>query len=425
MIYDVAVVGAGPAGLMAAKTAAAGGLKTVLIEKRKDIGDVKRACCMQFIMDEDYQGETIRLEEGKVVFTRNGFTVDYDGPLLPLTHKYYVSPRGHRIHFAYPDGRPIIVKFDKGRLLRRLLQQCEDLGVEVQNGTQVCAAENAPSGVKLETKERASRSLIEAKKLIAADGVNARIAEMLGMNKGRQYFATGMALIHYVKNIEGFDPSAWTSYFGLAYQSRSPVMITSSLYGDDVASVVTIGSRLTPPRKIFADCIAESPLAARFKHATVIGRRGCSARAYASLPIPHRGNALVIGDAAAYVEIEVQGALMSGFQAGKAVTRELESGDGFRTYTSWWQHSFEFNTDTYLQVAQGFALVPAYTDEELDYLFLLISNEQLEGTYSQYKSPQLMWNAILKHEAEIAADRPDLYQKIKQKKLTLRDMLQE
>ena len=36
MMYDVAIVGAGPGGLMAARTAAKKGLKVVLIEKRKE-----------------------------------------------------------------------------------------------------------------------------------------------------------------------------------------------------------------------------------------------------------------------------------------------------------------------------------------------------------------------------------------------------
>ena len=43
-MYDVAIVGAGPGGLMAAKTATEKGLKVVLIEKRKDISQITRAC---------------------------------------------------------------------------------------------------------------------------------------------------------------------------------------------------------------------------------------------------------------------------------------------------------------------------------------------------------------------------------------------
>jgi len=40
MIYDVAVVGAGPAGLMAAKTAAEKGLNVVAIEKRRNVSNI-------------------------------------------------------------------------------------------------------------------------------------------------------------------------------------------------------------------------------------------------------------------------------------------------------------------------------------------------------------------------------------------------
>ena len=36
--YDVVVVGAGPAGAVAARRAAEGGLKTLLVEKRQEIG---------------------------------------------------------------------------------------------------------------------------------------------------------------------------------------------------------------------------------------------------------------------------------------------------------------------------------------------------------------------------------------------------
>ncbi|MEI6127889.1 MAG: NAD(P)/FAD-dependent oxidoreductase, partial [Pseudomonadota bacterium] len=102
---------------------------------------------------------------------------------------------------------------------------------------------------------------------------------------------------------------------------------------------------------------------------------------------------------------------------------ELLGSDGFGRYTAWWQESFEFNGDEYLQVAQGFALVPAYTDDELDYLFALIEGEVLEGTYNQYKSPRLMWGAIMKHRQSIEAERPELYAKIVNKKISLSDML--
>ena len=103
---------------------------------------------------------------------------------------------------------------------------------------------------------------------------------------------------------------------------------------------------------------------------------------------------------------------MCGYHAAAAVVNELQGKNGFEQYTAWWKKSFEFNGDDYLKVAQGYALVPAYSDDELDYLFALTEAQVLEGTFSQYKTPKVMWNGILKHKEKIAGEKPDLYKKV-------------
>ena len=62
-MFDVAVIGAGPAGLLAAKTAAQRGLKVALVEKRRDVSAITRACCQQLVLDAGYDAglEDIRL----------------------------------------------------------------------------------------------------------------------------------------------------------------------------------------------------------------------------------------------------------------------------------------------------------------------------------------------------------------------------
>ena len=48
MKYDVIIVGGGPAGLMAALTAAQSGLSTILFEAKRDVTRVDRACSQVF-----------------------------------------------------------------------------------------------------------------------------------------------------------------------------------------------------------------------------------------------------------------------------------------------------------------------------------------------------------------------------------------
>jgi len=420
--YDLIIVGAGPAGLQAAITAAQHGLKVVVIEKRRDVSKITRACCQQFILDDGYENECIQLKDSKVIFSRNGFEVDYDGPTFNINDKYYISPQGHKIHFANKDKSPIAIKFDKGRLLQGTWEKCERLGVEFRSGTVAYDAKDSAEGLELKMTNRGNKSTIRAKKLIIADGVNSRISEALGMNKGRTFFATALCIIYVIEKVKDFESTAWKIYNGLIYHSKKLVIIGPSLLGEDVMDLVIMGDKGEPPERIYHNFTTKSPLAYMFEKAKVVDKIGCGVKVFSSMRSPYRGNALVIGDAAAYVEVETQGGLMCGFQAGNAVFKELKGGSGFEEYTKWWQDSFEFNSEEYLRVAQGYALVPTYSDDELDYLFSLAEDEILEGTFSQYKSPKLMWDSMLRDRDKIAEEMPELYEKIKTiHKLTLKD----
>lgn len=67
--------------------------------------------------------------------------------------------------------------------------------------------------------------------------------------------------------------------------------------------------------------------------------------------------------------------------------------------------------DLWLQKLQPKALVHTYSDDELDYLFSLVKGKTLEGTYSQYKTPKLIWDSILINKAQIQIERPELFNK--------------
>jgi len=187
--YDLIVVGAGPAGLMAAKTAAEHNLKVALVERRKDISRWTRADCMMFYgLEGGFLGEDIHVEVGKIVFPRNGFSVNYRGGLYPLYNWRVLSPRGHRIDFT--SEQPIAALFDKGILLRGLLGEVEKLGVTVLAGTLALEAANTHKGAKVLIKDGGEKHWLEARKVIAADGINSRLAELYSL-KGIKWLQYG------------------------------------------------------------------------------------------------------------------------------------------------------------------------------------------------------------------------------------------
>jgi len=423
MKYDVAVVGAGPGGLFAAKTAAEIGLSVVLIEKRTDISTITRCCCEQFIMDDNYSGDTLNIGNGKVTFTKNKFEVNYDGPLKAIPDKYYVSPGGRTMHFAHADHRPIVWKFDKGHLLQGLLQECEQAGVKLQMGTVVYGAEDTSAGVTLSLARNGKHSTLECRKLLAADGCNAAVGEALGINKERKFFATALCILYYMKGIEVYDPNAMKTFFGRSYKGLAPIMIAPSIEDESVGYVICTGNKAYPPPEIFKNVTTAGTLAPAFKNAELVKQVGCTIKTRSPLSVPWRGNSLLVGDAAAYVEVETQGALMCGYHAANAVAKELNGEAGFDEYTRWWQSSFEFLGGDFMRVAQGFVLVPTYEDDELDYLFGLVEAERLEGTYNQYKSPKVMWDAIRAHDEQIQSERPEIFKKINNTQACLSDML--
>jgi digeranylgeranylglycerophospholipid reductase len=366
-------------------------------------------------MDRDYAGETLQVGEGKVRFPETGFEVAYAGRSYDIHAKYLISPSGNKVTFTEGDSTAIAIKYDKGVLLAQLLEECGRLGVDIQLGAVAFKAADEKNGVVVQVTSGQKRWPVTAKKAILAGGVNAHITGGLGLNENRTHFVTAFVNKYILEKVRGFERDTWNLHYGAAFHSNAPVIIGASLHGDDVWELTAMGNRENTPEMVYQGVTANSPIAHKLKDAKVIDRHGCAVRAFAPIRKPYQGNALAIGDAAAYVEVETQGALMCGYRAGNAVFNELQHDSGFEDYTTWWNDSFEFNGDRYLQVAQGYALTPTYDDEEIDYLFSLTEDQALQGSFSQYTTPELMWRSIMRHQERIGQEKPDLYKKIQRK----------
>lgn len=415
-MLDLIVVGAGPAGLMTAKTAAELGLKVTVIEMKKDITHITRACSAQFVMDDGYENETLKIEDNKIIFTQNGFHINYTGRLLNIIDNYHFSPSGHKIHFAHPDRRPFAVKFEKGHLLGDLWKECEKLGVELRLETIAFGGEDMGDHVRVDIKNKTNTSSILAKKLVISEGANAKLTGLFGFNNERKHYGTPFVFSCIMEGTTGFEPQSWNQFYGSEYHPFAEVMIESAIEGNDAIELTIMGIKDMRPDVLFEKLIKDSPMSHHFTNARVIERRGCSLKSYDSLLKPYNKNVLVIGDSAAHIEVIVQGAIMCGYHAAHAIKDELMGINGFEKYTSWWDKAFDFNRIDPLEFVKlygSLGMRPKYSDEELDYLFSLVEGELLNGNFSQFEVPKNVWKAILSHKAQIQSEQPSLFEKIK------------
>ncbi len=421
----ILIVGAGPAGLWAAHELKLKGYEVLVIEQKNDFSILRRACSMQFIIDDDYEGEGVVIREGNLYFPKSDFSVPYTGKLVPLYNKYYHSPEDHIIRFARNDGRdPFSYKFDKRKLLEDLFNLCVSEGIEFMLGTSAIGGTDCGNYVELEVSYYVNgvhkKETVRGSKLVIAEGVNSSLCTKFGMNDSRMHLATALCLKYIVEGVQNVEAGSWNLYYGKKYHSNAAVIVGPSLYGDGIFEVTISGDKNRSPAAIYNDFTTASPMSKNFAGVKLVDKQGCSVKAYTSMKNPCRGNVIVIGDSAAFVEVEVQGALLCAKHAADAVEKELNGENGWEGYTLWWLSSFEFNGDEHMRVAQGYALVPFFTDDELDVLFGLAEGTCLYGTYSQYKTPKLIWDEIFAHVEEIRISNPDLYEKIqKRKEMTL------
>jgi flavin-dependent dehydrogenase len=403
MKYDLVVVGGGPGGLMAAKTAAEDGLKVVLIERRKEFADFRRACLqlayLKWITPDGYLepfNVEVDSDNYRFVWPKLGFSLDYEGPLVPYMNAIWVSPSGYRLYpfkhelfaFYYPKEA-----FEVG-----LLSMAEKAGAEVWLGTIALGAENTPDGVRVGVRGESGEQTLEAKKAIAADGASSRIVESLGLNKSRMVLGNANGVSYVLEGVECTIPEHECSWLHFECPTFPNKGIGRSFgMGTWGGNNKFVGDNW----KDFAKLPMYAPW---FHHAQVVKEMAVAATIRTPILEPVAGNVVIVGDAAAPIESWRQGAVACGYMAVKAIKKELSGQRGYPEYVDWWQKAFYFNEPGYLKRTVIYASVfDLCSAEEIDYIYQFFQNQRVV--------PQL---AIAKNPELVKKDRPELYEKLKQ-----------
>ncbi|MEW6142330.1 MAG: FAD-dependent monooxygenase [Chloroflexota bacterium] len=426
MRYDLIVVGGGPGGLMAAKTAAEDGLKVLMVERKKRITEINRACSQIFYVrkvtgsgtagsgktksDGYIDPVSVEVQADKTIFHfyTPGFSLDYIGPLRPYLNWIHFSPGGNLVH-RYPlNERPWGFFYHKEAFVTQLLAAVEKAGAEVRAETTGLGAENIAGGVRVRLRGPEGEEMVEARAAIAADGLLSQVVEGVGLNQNRPVLMRrrSVFLQYIMEGVEtGYPTCSWLTWLIPTLNPFGFIAIGQS--EENRVKVGTFTSGDCSPEAILDGFIKHPNWAYMFRKAKIVKREATGRSVvYGPISEPVLGNVVVVGDAGAVAETWTQGAVACGFQAVKAIKKELNGQKGYPDYVAWWKQAFAFNTPDYIKMISEFYPLPQIcTDEEMDYIYSLCQGE--------IGIPQKM---VAEKLDRIKAERPSLYEKLTRKK---------
>jgi len=419
--YDFVIIGAGPAGLMAAKELSSAGQDVLLVDIKKDIPVINRSCCTMLINEPNTHGDTARIIDNNIHFEKTGFTVRYTGQWVKMVKSIRLSPGGKRINMVNPQ-EGVAHPYSKDVLLKGLMEDVLANGADVLTETAGIKAENVNGGVKVILRGTRSRTLKEVKCKIAfaADGVNSQIVRGLELAKQRNYFGSFHVASYFLEGVENPYPNSWVTFVGQGHTKWGrgqlyfmPKHLPTAKPGDEPIIDIMCGAPLGFPAKLAVDhFMRKGTFAHWFRNAKIVHAASAVLNFYTCIQKPVEGNIVVVGDAAAFIETYCQSAMVYGYRAAHAALKVLATGAGYDDYTDFWRESFEYCWPGEIEKAlRGFGL-HMMSDAELDYIFGLTDKEEYPGYVSENSAPDIMKKAIMSHIEQIRREKPAIAEKI-------------
>ena len=430
--YDLIVVGAGPAGFLAARAAGENGFDVALLEKKDDPTQLPRACGQTLVsMNEPYFGNIVgyNARDKRMHFSSDGFSFKYDGPHQNLYCLHMYAPSGHIVAMGdleerrkMGDAGRVGIAFDKEILFRCMLGEVKACSVDVFPGVNVQKVTPTADGVIAE----GSGQSFEGRYLIAADGVNSRVAEVMGFNKDRYYYCNLYALHYYLSGVEAPASNVITITNMYMKDGVSSVFLfPRATEGNHQLALITLNPRLNL-EETANHVMKEAFCAPWFKNAKISRTFSAVCNCYKPITEPYKDRVLLTGDVGSTQELEITGAMVSGWKAGQAISTALQEENlglevtAIAQHLNWWKEAYinYYDHEIYMKgLARSYMLG---TEDATNYFFGLI-NETLPAVWNPYSSPtgEIMQRIM----PVLMKERPDILQKLQKAALPFAEII--
>lgn len=326
-MYDVVVVGAGPAGSMAAKTAAELGLNVLLVEKRQEIGTPVR--CAEGVSRENIE---------------RFFEVDKKWIAAEVVGaKIYAPDKTEVVMSEEMAGNEVGYVLERKIFDRHVARLAAKAGAEVYVKTAVTDFERKNGALRVKLRKLGEEWEVETKILIGADGVESRIGRKAGIIKTlkmnevescTQYLMTGLDI----------DENYTYFYLGREVAPGGYAWIFPKGNGSANVGIGVLPKMAQKTAKEYLDAFIERE-GIEGKIVEVVAG---AVPVYGEVETAVADNIMLAGDAAYHADPITGGgianALAAGYYAGKVAAEAVERGDFsarfLKKYDELWKNDF-------------------------------------------------------------------------------------